>query len=577
MKKILCNVMAFAMVAGLTCGATACGTSVVEDVDKDKVQLYIASYNGGGGYKWLDDPNNDLADDAESRFEKKYANTKFGDKTGVQVIVESSKAFSASKVKDSLATSSYDMYFAPADYYMHVAQNELLDLTDMIQGVNPIDNKSIESKMETERQSTLKVDEKYYAVPYYETAQGITYDADLFNENKLYFSKEMDTDGMRKFVTTKNATDLSCGPDALYGTYDDGLPSTYQEFYKLMERMITGKGGETIIPFAFNGHGTAEYTNMLMSALSANMMGVDALKAHASFNTEGKTVEIVTGFDDNDQPIIGNEAITAENAYLLKSTTGMYYASEFAQKVFSDSRYYDTKSASTGSTNLVAMERYMKSGKDGSTPIAMLIEGSYWYNEAESEGIMERARKLGDLKNVKVMALPHQYAGTVEPKAEGEAPISQVLTSGGTYAFIAADIASERIEAAKLFLQFCYSDEELVKAELSNNGIGRPLLYDTSSIQDKLSGYAKSVNVMKTQAVENGTRCVLASRHPIALRASTYFSRVQNGGYWTVTVNGAEYTTPCTAFRDGKATVKEYFQALAISESTWRSNYYVAE
>lgn len=575
MKKILCNVMALAMVAGLTCGVAACGTTtVVEEIDENKVQLYIASYNGGGGYKWLDDPSDDTADDAESRFEAKYANTTFGDKTGVQVIVESSKAFSASKVKDSLATSSYDMYFAPADYYMHVAQKEFLDITDMVQAVNPVDNKSIESKLEAEKRSVLKVDEKYYALPYYETSQGITYDADLFNENKLYFSKEMDNDGMRKFVTTKDATNLSCGPDAVYGTYDDGLPSTYQEFYKLMDQMISGKGGETIIPFAFNGHGNAEYTNMLMSALSANMAGIDAIKAHANFNTNGKTLKVVTGFN-GDEPIIDDIAITEQNAYLLKSTAGMYYASEFAQKIFSDTRYYDSKSASTGSTNLVAMERYVKSGKDGSTPIAMLIEGSYWYNEAEAEGIMDRARKLGDLKNMKVMALPHQYAGTVEPKADGEAPVSQVLTSGGTYAFIAADIQSERVEAAKLFLQFCYSDEELVKAELSNNGIGRSLIYDTSSIQDELSSYAKSVNVMKTQAVENGTFCDNTSQHPISLRASTYFSRVQNGGYWTVTVNGAEYTTPYTTINTGKATAKQYFLALGMSESVWLDSYYV--
>ena len=576
MKKFLFNVMTFVMVVVLSFGATACISTVVEDVDKNKVQLYIASYNGGGGYKWLDDPTNDLADDAESRFEKKYANTRFGDKVGVQVIVESSKAFSATKVKDSLATSSYDMYFAPASYYEHVAQGEFLDITDMVTSVSDIDNKSIESKMDASKQSLLKVNEKYYALPYYDVSQGITYDADLFNENKLYFSREMDTDGMRKFVTTKNATNLSCGPDAVYGTYDDGLPSTYQEFYKLMEQMVSGRSGETIIPFAFNGHGDAEYTNMLMSAFSANVMGIDAIKAHATFNTAGKTIEVVTGFE-NGQPKIDNVAITEENAYLLKSSLGMYYASELAQKIFSDARYYDAKSASTGSTNLVAMERYVKSGKDGSTPIAMLIEGSYWYNEAESEGVLQRARKLGELKNMKVMALPHQYAGTVQPKADGETPVSQVLTTGGTYGFIAADIASERIEAAKLFLQFCYSDEELVKAELSNNGIGRGLNYDTSSIQGQLSSYAKSVNLMKAQAVANGTICDLTSQHPIALRASGYFSRVQNGGYWSVVVNGAEYHTPCSAFRNGKAAAKDYFLALGISQNTWNNNYYISK
>ena len=71
MKKILANVMAISTLASLTCGLSACkiGTSVVEGIDATKTQLYIASYAGGNGYKWLDD--------VEVRFEEMYKDKEF--------------------------------------------------------------------------------------------------------------------------------------------------------------------------------------------------------------------------------------------------------------------------------------------------------------------------------------------------------------------------------------------------------------------------------------------------------------------------------------------------------------------
>ena len=53
---------------------------------------------------------------------------------------------------------------------------------------------------------------------------------------RLYFSDDIDTDGTRKFIINNN-TKKSCGPNGEYGDYDDGLPSSYQEFYKLLEKM----------------------------------------------------------------------------------------------------------------------------------------------------------------------------------------------------------------------------------------------------------------------------------------------------------------------------------------------------
>lgn len=569
MKKIISNVMALAMLAGLTCGVTACGQKVVEDLDTTKTQLFIGSYNGGGGYKWLDD--------AAARFEEKYAGTSFEDgKTGVQIIIDHNKSYTSLNVG-----SNNDLIFAGSTVYYDLITNKVnMDMTDVVTGVSTFDNKTIESKLDDATKDALKVDGKYYALPYYEAYSGVSYDADLFNEYKLYFSNELDTSdttypGTNKFVTAKNATNLSCGPDAVFGTYDDGLPSTYQEFYKLMDKMIKGTGGKKITPFAFHN---SHYTNTLMHALAANYVGADGWRTNFEFNSNGKEVEIVKSFNGN-QPEVEKVVLTQDNAYKIKSSLGLYYASEFCQKVYSNSQYYDLESAKESSTNLATQERFMKSGWDPSspTPIAMLIEGSYWYNEAEQEGIFDRARKLdpnrqNGIKDVKFMPMPHQYAGTVTPSEDGKA-VSQVLVDvGNSYAFICAGLPSEHVEVAKLFLSFCYSDDELEKAELSNNGVARGLNYSTANIQDELSGYAKSINTMRVQAENNNAIMKNIAQNSIYMKNANYFKLTTASDYWNCSLDTV-YAHAYLAYSTKRCSAKEYFLGLALSENTWKNSY----
>ena len=144
MKKLLTNVMALAMVAGFACSTASCGTKVVVDVDETKTQLYIASYSGGGGYKWLDK--------AVERFQEKYGNTSFEEgKTGVQFIVDHSKGYASSKSETYITTGGFDLHFVPTNSYISLAKSgHLMDITDVITENNVNDNKTIESKMEEE-------------------------------------------------------------------------------------------------------------------------------------------------------------------------------------------------------------------------------------------------------------------------------------------------------------------------------------------------------------------------------------------------------------------------------------------
>ena len=442
----------------------------------------------------------------------------------------------------------------------------MLEITDLVKDtVNTQDNKTIESKLTNEYKTFLGSEGKYYAIPLYETYNGITYDAGVFISKNLYFSDKADTSASSKYPGTNafvsNASDKkSCGPDGVFDTYDDGLPSTYQEFYKLMEKMTRSN----VTPFVFTFN-SSHYSNNLITALFENYVGEAGLNALYNFDTNGEQIEIVTGFD-GDAPTVAKEALTKENAYKIKSSLGLYYASEFAQKVFSNTSYFDTEN--TASTHLDAMERFMKSGLDGGNYIGMLLDGSWWYNEASDDGLFTDLQddypNTYQNKDFKFMPLPHQYAGTVTPRDTSEA-MAPALTYGGTYAFINANIPQERIKAAKAFLSFCYSDEELCKATEISNGVLRAVNYDFSSVASNANSFAKSVFELRS----NADVVPRASSDSVFINNMSYFSHSTTSDFW---VSGL-YRDIYQAFYQGNITAKTYFEGLAISDSKWADAY----
>jgi hypothetical protein len=57
MSKILTKAMALLLATCSVASITACST-VVEDIEHDKSQLYVANYTGGTGEKWLEEVKN---------------------------------------------------------------------------------------------------------------------------------------------------------------------------------------------------------------------------------------------------------------------------------------------------------------------------------------------------------------------------------------------------------------------------------------------------------------------------------------------------------------------------------------
>ena len=135
---------------------------------------------------------------------------------------------------------------------------------------------------------------------------------------------------------------------------------------------------------------------MLMEGLMASYMGADELELYFSFDsTRGGTLsgddlltaKIVTSWD-GDTPVIEEQNITAETGYAMQSSAGRYYALKFMETVYQNKDRYVSNKVKSALSHLDAQEEYIYSNLENK-PVAMLIEGSYWYNEAE--GAFERS------------------------------------------------------------------------------------------------------------------------------------------------------------------------------------------
>ncbi len=563
MKKSISMLLVGALLGGTVAGLAGCQIKNPNNkFDEDKTQLFVGNYNGGVGDKWLTS--------VVERFEKEYENYELNGKTGVQVILDSDKDCSGKTLGGTLNGDPNEVYFTQqVNYEQFVGDGLIRDITGLVTAQNAKDgNKKIVDKFYDADKENLAVNGKYYAIPHYEWYAGLTYDAYMFQSEKLYFADTIATDGTRDFVINNN-TKKSCGPDGKYNTYDDGLPSSYQEFYKMLDKVKT-KGYAMV----FSGEQT-HYSHMLPTALYANYMGVDGVNVNLNFDSNGKELEVIKSFSGN-TPNITKEVISEEkgNQYLINNQAGIYYGLELASKIFADANSYYPDSASGSFSFISAQEAFLESGLSGDKRIAMFIEGSYWYNEAVSYGTVDRIKEdyvlFATQKDPRFMPLPQQYSGTVT-EGNGGAPV--LVDGASSYAFINATIKADKVDLAEKFLAFCYTDEELVNFTKNSSGTIRALNYDYASVNDELSGFGKSVFEMRLAAKEAGTFIRESSNHPTYIKYKPSFS-LDTAYTWLSSPNcGNGYSHLWTAVYQGKKSAQDYFKGMWISESDWKTLY----
>ena len=202
--------------------------------------LYVDTYSGGLGDQFLKE--------LEKEFETRYANTPFAEgKMGVDMVPGYTPDTLGATLNSKIKTSTHEVFISEGMYYADfMADGTLYDLTEIVRA----NEGAIENKLYDDQKSALTAfGNKYYALPTFAGFTGLTFDANLFLENKLFFaetggnkpSSNSSYTGKaytgRGFIEAK-ADDKSVGPDGLRGTVDDGLPSSYEEFFYLLDYMV---------------------------------------------------------------------------------------------------------------------------------------------------------------------------------------------------------------------------------------------------------------------------------------------------------------------------------------------------
>lgn len=465
--KILAVMLCLVILSG---SMTVCGKTV--DVDETKTQLYVAITEGGAGQAWFTDLKN--------AFEAEYAEESFEEgKTGVEVFPQWGKEeYQNNQVLADLQSGSKDnqvYMITNNDYNTFVANNLWLDITDIVKNkAQESETMTIEEKLfdgyktfySNEYQKTTNpAYGNYYALPATETLLGINYDMDLFDERNYYFYEN----------GFKGSGTKASGPDGIPGTLDDGLPSTYAELKQLIEEIeIDG-----YVPFTWTS--LSGYLEEFVASVMIAEAG-EEFKVNYSFAGE------ITREDGT------KVQITEKNGYELINMKGRKYAVQVAYDFGTNGTWSSAKAFDTNQTHIKAQQEYIWGGTGNITRCAMIIEGSWWENEADSIGAFDQINiEIGD-RRYGFMPFPKENGN---PKGEGNTFLSS--TDKSIIAINAAVAGTKYERLSKLFVQFCMRDD-ILSMYTASTGILRPYEYKLSKEQYAgLTTYAQTVCGLLTE------------------------------------------------------------------------------
>lgn len=485
-KRIAAFMLAAASMVSMLAGCTRETVNPGDEPeDSTKLTLYVSNYEGGFGKVWLEK--------AAERFEELHKDDVFADgKVGVDIRINSSiNGTAGSSFVQGLGSNTNDIFFSEDTFYYDVtAGGYALDITDIVTEKLSAygEDKTIEDKMDSSLVNFFKTsDNKYYALPHYETYYGIVYNVDVFDQKGLWLSADGD------FVRPGEAT-LSNGPDGQPNTYDDGLPATYEEFYALCDYMVS----VGVTPFALPGSIVSMETLMLYQ-LYADYEGRDNFMLNYTYN--GVATDLVNSigsglnaegkFDD----MLPATTIDSTNGYLLQQQAGKYAALTFAKKIIDNASTWCTNGSFLNSEDhLSSKHTYLKNGRATSDNlVAFITDGVWWENEAEENNIFATWAPYGAPTRE-----TGRFAFMPMPKAS-KAQVGEKRTIATncnlSLAFINAKLADnpEKATVAKQFLQFLHTDEEMQNFSVQT-GTMKPFNYTVSEENKaKMSYFGRSV------------------------------------------------------------------------------------
>lgn len=526
------------------CGPTASSTMTV---------LKVWNYDGGVGHEWLDD--------VVTRFETAYADERYEEgKKGVKIEVLNTPD---TNQLNNIKNASYGVYFAQGIRYNGLqADGTLLNISDIVDDKLYGEDKTIESKLSENTKSALSAQGGYYVLPHYQSLNGVVYNKTVFEEYGLYLDQNSQPVNYEKRA---DKTLRSVGPDGVKGTDDDGLPSSIEEFEILCDYMVDS----AVIPFIWKDGNNKSYQMALTNALWMNLEGYEGAMANFTFNSNGKPSRIVTEYNADGTPKkVEEKVITKDNIWEIYQQESRYYALKMSEKVFSNESYYHEFSTSSTNSQILIQQTFLESNFTGEKPIAMMLEGSYWLNEARiANKYQESVGNYPGVVDLEFAMMPLPIIGTGSVKeGEGRAPVHLDMLS--SYAFINANVETKHgvgvANLAKDFLKFCYTDESLAKFTEKSN-VTKDVIYDISPAQyESLDSFAQSV----WDAKKNDKIVVPISGEPEFVKNPSEFTMFSDLVIWKTTAgDGTPY--PYTGFHNMGLTAGKYFEGMKKTKGWW--------
>lgn len=495
MKKLLSLVLSALLLLCTAISLIGCGGGD----DSTISEIYVAISDGGFGRIWIDD--------CADRFEAAVADKSYADgKTGAIVTVNQER-----NALNTIETGGYAIIETGA-HRKHISDpvgsGVFLNIDEWMTEENPWneDRAPIDSYIQDATKNMVKVEGEYWGAPAWEWFGGLCYDVQLFNENGWYIADPYAAQG-HNVTPEYNGTPMgsiylindedskkSCGRDGVYGTTDDGLPTTLKEFATLCFLILQ----EGVDVFTLPGK-WLYHDQYFVSGLWAALSNFEELNASNDFQGKINAIKL----DDNGEPIpTGNslfEGVPAEltpeletevvkiartedspyyaevgKNYLEKGnaiygSAARYYTAAFFYIMEEYNMYVDADAGSITHTDSQLNFVFSKTQPNGTKRRAFLIDGTYWYCEAlEIETFSSYEAQNDDtaraLEEIQWFSLPASLDTPVEPNEDQTQYNEQALINGGeTYWAVSAlfEDDAETLAVAKDFLQFMVSKKEL--------------------------------------------------------------------------------------------------------------------
>ena len=464
MKKIIAVVMTVLILF------TFAGCGDFESVGTGKAnEIKVHVYDGGFGYKWLEDLAKDYNDSVLK--DTDYEITVYATRDMPEVLIPGL----ANEV------APYQLYISETcEWGSAIMKDYLVDLSDIAQEeVDGAGNGTVASKIknyEDWKSVFSKKGEGLYALPWSVSLLGMVYEHEEFLENNWYFEATEEADGQAltdqgivyqeitnpttletylSFVSSEEPVNyklgdkiLSAGKDGKYGTYDDGQPETLEQFDVLLDRIRDSR----VTPFIWTGESDS-YMDTVFNALFAQIGGQEVYDTFYNYHSSGNQVELADGTV---------REITIDEGYLVKQLKALKDTYEFFENYFdysnpalkSDMHFACTDSSSHYDAQNFFLLGYRGDSKNPNT--AILFDGIWWQNEANTMFNELEAFGRGKYQREYRYLLPPEMPGQATPK---DKTVFSTTTSGSIA--IPKNQSEQSLNYVKDFVKLLLKEESL--------------------------------------------------------------------------------------------------------------------